>query len=100
MMTHEKAIEWIESIKKGIHGGDEYYDYCRVEALEMAINALESQRWTPVTEGPPDDGTVVFYTDNKGETGMICYWEDLPWEFEDIIAWMPLPSSYQGEENG
>ena len=43
MMTHEKAIEWIESIKRGVHGGDEYYDYCRVEALEMAINALNAK---------------------------------------------------------
>ena len=57
-----------------------------------------NQRWIPVGERLPDDGTVVFYTDNKGETGMVCYWEDLPQEFEDIIAWMPLPEPYKEEE--
>lgn len=63
-------------------------------AKAMAIKALD-QRWIPVNERLPDDSTVVFYTDNKGETGIICYWEDLPQEFEDIIAWMPIPEPYK-----
>lgn len=43
MMTHEKAIEWIESLKRRVHSGDNNYDINLIEALEMAINALNAK---------------------------------------------------------
>ena len=49
-MTNEDAIKWIKAIKeKYIHGGDESFDECRNEALDMAIKALENSSWIPVT---------------------------------------------------
>ena len=40
-MSYAEAAEWLEKIKeKYIHGGDEEYDRCRKEALDVAINAL------------------------------------------------------------
>lgn len=100
-MTKEKAISiiknafsWYEDNARESEDEDWSGQH---EALRMAIKAL-AQRWIPVSEKLPDDGAVVFYTDNKGETGMICYWEELPREFEDIIAWMPLPEPYKEGE--
>lgn len=41
-MTNEEAIKWLESInEKYIHGGDEWYDEQRHEAIKIAIKALE-----------------------------------------------------------
>ena len=41
-MTVKEAIEWLVSIdKKYIHGGDEWYDAQRHEAIKIAIKALE-----------------------------------------------------------
>lgn len=43
-MTNEKAIKWLESIdKKYIHGGDEWYDEQRHEAIKTAIKTLEER---------------------------------------------------------
>lgn len=91
-MTNEEAQIIIGNIP--VYPDDCYSvsEYQRAKAI--AIEAL-NQRWIPVSKKLPDDSTVVFYTDNKGETGIICYWEDLPQEFEDIIAWMPLPEPYK-----
>ena len=40
-MSNKEAAQWLEAIKeKYIHGGDEEYDRCRREALDIAIDAL------------------------------------------------------------
>lgn len=42
--SESQAINWIEAIKeKYIHGGDEGYDRKRIEALNIAISAIEKQ---------------------------------------------------------
>jgi rubrerythrin len=44
-MTDKEAIKWLESIDKNyIHGGDEWYDEQRHEAIKTAIKALENER--------------------------------------------------------
>lgn len=44
-MTNEEAIKWLESIDKNyIHGGDEWYDEQRHEAIKTAIKALEKDK--------------------------------------------------------
>lgn len=41
MMDKQQAITWLEQIKvKYIHGGDEQFDDCRRESIDMAIQAL------------------------------------------------------------
>ena len=41
-MTKEHAIEWLRAIKDNyIRGGDDWFDECRKEALDMAVKALE-----------------------------------------------------------
>lgn len=45
-MTEKEAIQWLRAIKdKYIHGGDENMDEKRTEALDLAIAALERERW-------------------------------------------------------
>lgn len=51
-MTNEEAIKWLLAIdKKYIHGGDEFYDEQRHEAIKTAIQALEARpkgKWMTV----------------------------------------------------
>ncbi len=43
-MTNEEAVKWLSSIKdKYILGGDEEFDRCRCEAIDLAIKQLENQ---------------------------------------------------------
>lgn len=62
------------------------------------------QRWTPVSERLPEDGTYLTTLDGElvGQeepfTGM-CGIEDGKWDEEGcVIAWMPLPEPYRGEQ--
>ena len=80
------------------------------EALKMLIDkiehatTIEPQRWIPVTEVMPnehnmvliltDDGTIFIGDHNE-------YWEDdYEFEIDDVIAWMPLPEAWRGEQDG
>lgn len=82
-------------------------------ALDMAIEALEAQRWIPVSERVPEKKTEVIYslenhyvstgymTDRDYEGNIVkLHWEDI--ESGVLIypeAWMPLPKPYmEGNE--
>lgn len=61
-------------------------------------------RWIPVEERLPEDGTYLCTLDgelcglDEPFTGM-CGIENGKWDEEGcVIAWMPLPASYQKEE--
>ena len=99
-MTIDEAIKDIKDNIKPVVGGI---------SLDMAIEALERQRWIPVTERLPEIDKEVLVTD--GELCWVCslfespdiedglyQWEDNygHWhEFETWVAWMPLPELYQ-----
>ena len=105
-MTNEQAIEYFERIKKGeiylIHQNkmaDTDYELC-----DMAIQALEKQRWIPVGEKLPEIGNIEDYwvcTDK----GYMCKAEWISWHWnyynipigEKIIAWRELPEPYREE---
>lgn len=74
----------------------------------------QTGHWIPVSERLPEDddykpfsyyedGAVLFCTKN-GKIGFGWYynstkeWANEDDRYEDVIAWMPLPSSYQGEK--
>lgn len=114
-MTREEALEildWIPTIGE------------QVDALEMAIKALEQEpRWIPVSERlPEEEGTYLLWgklTDYEdyycfiGDYDEGCeqfgYWEqqfdsntlgclgEEFFEYECVIAWMPLPQPYKAE---
>ena len=70
---------------------------------DMAIKALEQTRWISVSERLPKDGQKVLVTTRSGNIidvdTSIFYHASAFWKHY-VIAWMPLPPSYQGEENG
>ena len=59
-MTNKETIEWLKSIKeKYIHGGDDWHDQQRWQAVDHAIAALDNsttvQKWIPVAERMPEE---------------------------------------------
>ena len=87
------------------------------EILSLAIKGLESSAWIPVTERLPEEmfGCLVTVWDANPKTGeefenilpeFVGYdgetWNGAngkPIAFE-VVAWMPLPKSYRGDNNG
>ena len=69
-----------------------------IDALEMAIEALEKQKWIPVTERLPEESDD--YLAYCGEYDGICvlYYEILEtkgkWrsKWKEVAHWMPLPT--------
>ena len=74
-------------------------------ALDTVIEAAEETRWIPCSERLPDKTGTYMTTVDYGKYGLATgqrfyHGKGLGWEDDCVIAWMPLPPSYQGEENG
>ena len=78
------------------------------EFLDVSIKALEQTRWIPVRERLPKENGFYLATcdgeicgENEPFTGLAEYengkWVDDEEDYQCVLAWMPLPSSYQGE---
>ena len=116
-MTRSKAIEHLKNI--AIYSvQDGYTDEAR-QALYMAIKALEQPHWIPCSERPPKVGTTVFITKEPFKingyeqevikakrsvdprSGKIEWWSPEFGTLTDkvVLAWMPLPEPYRGEND-
>ena len=117
-MTKEEAIENLKELIDTYitcHGEEDTVavslDNVDVEALDMAIKALEQEpRWFSVSERLPEEDTDVLVTLKCGLIGIMqkkladddncepCYiWQDFEGEEHEVIAWMPLPLTYKAE---
>ena len=104
-MTREKAIEIIKCGDISNRWGKD-----GEEVEKMAIKALAQTRWIPVSERVPEDGEEVLCFLGSEEMAVLFRrndWGQNEWVdggfatgSYDVVAWMPLPQSYQGEENG
>ena len=76
-MPEEKFLEWLNA------------------------EALEQDRWIPVTERLPEYGTEVLtqLSDNDIVVNWVIDEEDGVWFEYDVIAWRPLPKPYQEGES-
>ena len=90
------------------------------EALQMAIKALEEPQWTPCSEftgdGYPEEDGLYFVTeqnygfyldgDVKQKVAHTCWFKDHNFvgrvynqNYSNIVAWMPLPKTWEGEKH-
>lgn len=68
------------------------------------LDLLKQTTWIPVNERLPEDGTWNIFTDGNKISierykfdAMDHFWPSGRWfDFEDAIAWMPLPKRYEG----
>lgn len=117
-MTNEEAIAFFKDMNECTYGN--------LEAVEMAIKALEQTMWIPIKTRPmteeekeeigheyafmydcplPDDGQEVLITDCFGNVEIDTFCEDVEGVYfenncddGDVIAWMPRPQSYKAEK--
>lgn len=89
-MTREEAIKWIEQIsERYIHGGDDDFDAKRREALNMAIKALRTRKFTL----PNDPLTLEQLLEMDGEPVWVQYgqydgeWVIVAWNIYDAISY-------------
>ena len=109
-MTDKEIIDGLYEIKNWKCNGDSKMH----SIIRGAIKALEQTRWIPCSERLPEEyGEYICTMSNgdiqecgfvpSGEKELIPGWSTCEadgfkkLDYQDVIAWMPLPSSYQGE---
>lgn len=102
-MTIDRAIEILNPEHREAYNGlDEVNEACR-----MGMEALERQRWIPVSERVPEDEELVLTYKNgqfdvqvyeKRRNGWICGgWF---WSLGTVTHWMPLPKPPKEGDDG
>lgn len=99
-MSKAEAIEILNQY-------DVNFEPCPAEdvmiAIDMAVEALESTRWVPVSEDLPKTNHTVFVSirDYLGDHIRADYYNNSRWEWfgELVTAWMPMMEPYHGGEN-
>ena len=88
----------------GTHEGEHDTVYRnRIKYADMAISALEHDRWIPVTESPKNDDTYLVTMDGEicGQEEPItsmCGYFDGNWDEDYVLAWRPLPEPYHPQK--
>lgn len=109
VILYKKMIKELQKQKEGSE--DAMIDFS-IGILKDAIKyrtkcELEGKTdeiWTPISERPPEDGTWNIWQSKTGALSIERYKEDaydhfFPsgrfFQFEDAVAWMPLPERYK-----
>ena len=111
-MTNEEAINQL-IIWYGMMTANDKPIKHYMETIELAIKALETQTWIPVTERLPENYTKVLVTYRgcviEAKLELVGYDNRRMWNsdsltyLEDatngkVTAWMPLPEPYKESE--
>ena len=92
---------------------DDTYDviiHCESEEEQKtAMERLASMTWIPCSERLPEEDQEVLATTNWSDVTFACRYDNNKWFIhegntnattDDILAWMPMPEPYKGEQNG
>lgn len=97
-MTNKKAIELLESIIPNPDVKIAIQTELYMQAIDLAIKALESSSWIPVSKSLPEK-KGYFLTSTAFDEVYCDFWNGEEFErTEMILAWMPLPQPYTKEE--
>lgn len=100
-ISRQEAIDALGEEPEVWSGNDEYaqglnnqwhYD---VNALKAVPSVQAEQRWIPVTEKPIEKG-LMLVTYNDGDVDLLK--QPTSYRRSDIVAWMPLPEPWKGEQ--
>lgn len=104
----EEVFEWCHDCKEYDQNKHCCHRWTKVIRQTIEEMKAESERkWIPVTEALPKMKEVVLITNDKGNVAYGQYqgtfrnnneWFWRHKTLETIIAWMPLPEPYRGEE--
>lgn len=104
-MRVDEAVFELKQIRDVYANMRKEYKSC-VEALDTAINALETQKWIPCSERLPEESGLYIVT-NVGRwvepVGTRYYNIRADFNFwsghqsDKVLAWMPLPAPYREE---
>ena len=78
------------------------HDKTKKKVLDVLLGK-EKDGWIPSSERLPEKNQQVIYCDESGLVGFALYtnkntfWDNCV-EFDDVIAWMPLPAPYEKGE--
>ena len=101
------CLDWYHQNKHGemVHGAnsDEHQAWYKAEDIYKAIKSVPSAQpgWIPVTERLPEVKQRVLVQQKDGFM-MVRKCIDgghLAWFYSDIVAWMPLPEPWKGEQS-
>ena len=103
------VLRWLNPPRANKKSFDDF-----VQAIDIAIKALEKQRWIPVTERLPDKRgdylvtlcgngepwvEIALWNETFGGRWQMVLYNDVDYsDISNVIAWMPLPEPYQGGE--
>lgn len=85
--------KWIAEFD--LEEGDTMPEHMDLNYMGAHIDFHCRPMWIPVSERLPKDNASYLVTVKQGYI-MIGIWCGNPEYWENVIAWMPLPSSYQG----
>lgn len=110
-ISRQAAIKAIDEIESEVVDGDGFqYEKWRQYFCELPS---AQPRWIPCSERLPEpneieeNGCLRYYlTQNEYGDMMVCSWNGFKWEQiyqlestdEEVVAWMPLPKPWKGEE--
>ena len=97
-MTREEALSAWKQLRNEIEGENHLFvGTINPEMVDLAIAALERDRWISVEERLPEPGSIVLCRFKNGKFA-VCFWGNWKWqdiynysEYLDITHWMPLP---------
>lgn len=100
LISRQAAIDALDEINAEIEDGDGF-DYAKWRVhFRVLPSAQPEQQWIPCSERLPEHGGWYIVTrrinkDNDRCVGLLWYSTAHGWEWDNAIAWMPLPEPYR-----